>query len=94
MTAKAFPRKKRPYMFAMTPTANALFVPHKTVKRRGTEQVRNHPPNSGTDLTLIWELGADKMIGDPTKARDRHEDGLFRVFHLVYPHTSSRTGSI
>ena len=26
MTAKAFPRKKRPYMFAMTPTANALYA--------------------------------------------------------------------
>ncbi len=27
MTAKAFPRKKRPYMFAMMPTVNALY-PH------------------------------------------------------------------
>jgi hypothetical protein len=43
MTAKAFPRKKRPYMFAMTPTANAL---HNLNVREGTERdgtVSAHP---------------------------------------------------
>lgn len=45
MTAKAFPRKKRPYMFAVTPTANALYA-RWIVKQRGTGEVRSTDPTA------------------------------------------------
>ena len=44
--------------------------------------MKKYPPNRSTDLALIWEFGADKVVGDPTKTRNRHEDGLYHGFHF------------
>ena len=69
MTAKAFPWKKQPYMFAMTPTANALYA-RWPVKQRGIGTSEEHRPNHGTDLALIWELCAHKVVRDPTNTNN------------------------
>jgi hypothetical protein len=64
-------------MFAMTPTANALYarwIDSQTMRNRRSEE---HRPNRGTDLALIWEPSADKVVGDPTNTSNCHEDGLF-----------------
>ncbi len=76
MTAKAFPRKKRPYMFAMTPTVNALYARWIVSQATRNRKSEEHRPNCGTDLALIWEPSADKVVRDPTNTSNCHEDGL------------------
>jgi hypothetical protein len=46
----------------------------QTTRNRTSEEP---PPNRSADLALVWELGANRVIDDPTKARERHENGLF-----------------
>ena len=53
-----------------------------TVRPLNSQLMRNwrseeHRPNRCTDLALIWELSADKVVGDPTNTSNCHKDGLF-----------------
>jgi len=77
MTAKAFPPKKRPYMFATKLTENAL---HELALEELRGSVNRHQPNRSTDVALIREPGTNKVIGHPTNARNRYEDGLSEIF--------------
>ena len=47
----------------------------QTTRNRRSEE--DHRPNRSTDLALIWEPSADKVIGDPTNTSNCHEDSLF-----------------
>jgi len=50
-------------------------------QRRNREGMNSrHPPNCSTDVALIWEPFTNKVIGDPTKARNSYKDGLSRFF--------------
>jgi hypothetical protein len=35
-----------------------------------------HTPNRSTYVALVRELGTDKVVGDPTDARNRQKHGL------------------
>jgi hypothetical protein len=59
--------------------------PGRPLNDEKTEKYGAHPPNRGTDLALIRELDADKVIGDPTDAGDRYKNGLFNDLCSAYP---------
>ena len=57
-------------------------------QRRSRERRNNrHPPNRSTDVALIREPFTNKVIGDPTKARNSYKDGLFKLFFTQYAHS-------
>lgn len=87
MMAKAFPPKKRLYMFAMKLTANAL---HNLALEEVRGRVDRHQPNRSADVALIREPGTNKVIGHPTNARNRYQDGLSGIFTQ---HTDSKKGN-
>lgn len=53
----------------------------QTTRNRRSEEYR---PKRGTDLVLIWELCADKVVGDPTNTSNCHKDDLFSGFLTLY----------
>jgi len=59
----------------------------QTTRNRRSEEDR---PNRGTDLALIWEPSADKVVGDPTNTSNCHEDRLIFGFLTLNCHHLSK----